>query len=143
MAAARLQSSYDFLHFNQLNIEISPAAQEYENKKFDLIIATNVLHATRNIKITLSHVKSLLNPNGILILNEGIFRRDYSTLVYGLTDGWWAFEDENDRIPGSPFLSLAQWREKLVEMGGKQFISLNELLQVNFEVFQDVIIVLV
>jgi predicted TPR repeat methyltransferase len=36
----------------------------------DLIVAANVLHATRNLEETLAHVRELLQPGGQLLLLE-------------------------------------------------------------------------
>ncbi|WP_437994656.1 class I SAM-dependent methyltransferase [Sorangium sp. So ce145] len=38
--------------------------------RFDLALATNVLHATRSIPRTLRNAKALLKENGWLVLNE-------------------------------------------------------------------------
>jgi hypothetical protein len=47
----------------------------------------------------------LLRKGGLLIANELTAKTDFLTLTFGLTDGWWLFEDAKWRIPGAPLLS--------------------------------------
>lgn len=47
----------------------------------------------------------LLRKGGLLIANELTAKTDFLTLTFGLTDGWWLFEDAEWRIPGAPLLS--------------------------------------
>ncbi len=42
---------------------------------------------------------------GLLIANELTSKTDFLTLTFGLTDGWWLFEDAERRMPGAPLLS--------------------------------------
>ena len=72
---------------------------------YDILFATNVLHATRNMGKTLQQCKALLRKGGLLIANELSAKTDFLTLTFGLTDGWWLFDDAELRIPGSPIIS--------------------------------------
>jgi SAM-dependent methyltransferase len=103
-----------FACFRRLDIEKSPADQGFEPGTFDLAFATNVAHATRSLVRTLSHIRSLLNPEGILILNESTRALDLLTLTFGLTSGWWIPEDPEYRIEDCPLSRCRQWREVLV-----------------------------
>ena len=69
------------------------------------MFATNVLHATRSMGVTLQNCKALLRTGGLLIANELTTKTEFLTLTFGLTDGWWLFDDAERRIPGSPLLS--------------------------------------
>ena len=73
--------------------------------QYDIVFATNVLHATRNMSRTLQQCKALLRKGGLLIANELSTKTDFLTLTFGLTDGWWLFDDDELRIPGSPIIS--------------------------------------
>src|SRR5262249_4505266 len=55
-AKARLGSEYPNVRFAFLDIGIDPAEQGFRDE-FDLIVATNVLHATRDLHATLRHTK--------------------------------------------------------------------------------------
>ena len=41
-----------------------------ESESFDLIIASNVLHATSDINRTMAHIRSILKPGGTLMMYE-------------------------------------------------------------------------
>ncbi|HEY9164290.1 MAG TPA: SDR family NAD(P)-dependent oxidoreductase, partial [Magnetovibrio sp.] len=76
---------------------------------YDMVIATNVLHATRDIRASLRHVKGALKRNGMLFLNELTDNVLFSHLTFGLLPGWWAYEDGAWRIEGSPALTTDSW----------------------------------
>lgn len=130
---------YDFVSFEILNIDQLAESQKI-TQQYDAVIATNVLHAAKNILTTLKNIKKLLKPSGILIINDAVAKKDFSTLAYGLIDGWWAFQDDKWRIDGSPFITLSQWKELLSLSGFQQTASLNELLKPNIQAYQDIII---
>ena len=114
---ARFGKQYPFVRFGLLDIENDPAPQGHEPRSFDLVVATNVLHATRNIERAVHHARRLLRGNGLLILNEATQRHDFSTLTFGLTEGWWRFEDQDRRLPHSPLLDEVGWRHILAAQG--------------------------
>ena len=82
-----------------------PGVQGFGIGQYDVLFATNVLHATREMGNTLQHCKALLRKGGLLIANELSTKTEFLTLTFGLTDGWWLYDDAERRIPGSPILS--------------------------------------
>ncbi|MCJ1355408.1 MAG: hypothetical protein MMC33_005399 [Icmadophila ericetorum] len=56
--------------FTTLDIERDPLQQGYEVKKYDVIVAANVLHATASLTNTLRNSRKLLKPGGKLLLYE-------------------------------------------------------------------------
>lgn len=116
-AKQRFATSVPYVRFLTHDIERAAEAQGIEPHSMDLVVASNVLHATRRLADTVAHCARLLKPNGALVINELTHRLDYNTLTFGLTDGWWLFEDEEVRIPGSPLLTARTWRAALSEVG--------------------------
>ncbi|MGW8063186.1 SDR family NAD(P)-dependent oxidoreductase [Streptomyces ziwulingensis] len=106
-----------YLSFRTLDIERPPAAQDVPPHGYDLVLATNVLHATADIGRTLAHVRELLAPGGTLLVNEVTRTSDFLTLTFGLTPGWWAFRDTEHRLPHSPLLGPDQWHRALTATG--------------------------
>ena len=53
-----------------LDIERDPAQQGFAGRRFDVVLAANVLHATADLREVLNHVRELLVPGGLLILAE-------------------------------------------------------------------------
>jgi acyl transferase domain-containing protein/acyl carrier protein/SAM-dependent methyltransferase len=112
-----------FVEFKILNIENDVKGQGYQPGDFDVVIATNVLHATRDIRRTLGNIKTLLKTNGWIIINEATAVNDFVSLTFGLLEGWWLYEDAENRLKGAPLLSAGMWEEILNEEGfGHVFI---------------------
>ncbi|MGW3927935.1 beta-ketoacyl synthase N-terminal-like domain-containing protein [Streptomyces microflavus] len=106
-----------------LDIERPVADQGLTLGGYDVVVAANVLHATRDIRHTLRNAKALLRPGGLLVLNELTANNLLSQFSFGLLDGWWRYEDPHLRIQGSPLLSTAHWRHVLTQ-GGFRAIAL-------------------
>jgi SAM-dependent methyltransferase len=62
---------YPFIEYKLLDIEKDPADQGFAPGAFDIVLAANVLHATRDLRQTVRNVKKLLAPGGLLLLLEG------------------------------------------------------------------------
>ncbi|MEB3232892.1 MAG: SDR family NAD(P)-dependent oxidoreductase, partial [Leptolyngbyaceae bacterium] len=119
-------NAYPFVRFQRLDIEQAPATGQNLPTACDLVLAANVLHATQSIRATLQHVKARLKRHGLLILNEITTLSSFSTLTFGLLDGWWLYQDAEVRIPGSPVLSETMWHRVLAEEGFSAVDSLGE-----------------
>ncbi|MDQ3510959.1 MAG: methyltransferase, partial [Pseudomonadota bacterium] len=89
--------------------------QSIEGNRYDAVIATNVLHATSNMRETMRNAKALLKRGGIVLINEISDWSWHTHFTFGLLEGWWLYEDERLRLPGSPCLSPGQW-EKLLKL---------------------------
>ncbi|MDQ3287344.1 MAG: polyketide synthase [Pseudomonadota bacterium] len=89
------------------------ALQSIEANRYDVVIATNVLHATSNMRETLRNAKAALKRGGVLLVNELSDWSWYTHFTFGLLEGWWLYEDENLRVPGSPLLSPRHWENLL------------------------------
>ena len=115
-AKARLGSEYPNLRFAFFDVGIEPAEQGLRDD-FDVVIATNVLHATRDLHATLRHTKKLLRPGGALVLNESVEVQEYSTYTFGLLPGWWNASDPHERLADSPLASASRWPVLLRDEG--------------------------
>ncbi|MDF4005205.1 amino acid adenylation domain-containing protein [Luteibacter sp. PPL552] len=116
-AEQRFGADHPFLACRLLDIGRPLAEQGMAPGRYDLAVATNVLHATRDIRESLRNAKALLSIHGLLVLNE-LSRCDlWAHLTFGLLDGWWLYEDEALRIPGCPSLAPERWAAVLGEEG--------------------------
>ncbi|KAI0153141.1 hypothetical protein GGR57DRAFT_146248 [Xylariaceae sp. FL1272] len=115
-SAAKFPEWTDKMEFIKLDIEQSPATQPgFEDRRFDVILAANVLHATYDMDRTIQHVRQLLRPGGKLILCELTHSVPSLSLVFGNLPGWW-----NCREPWrdlGPLLTQNQWDELLKRNG--------------------------
>jgi acyl transferase domain-containing protein/acyl carrier protein len=105
------------LRFAVLDLEHDPAAQGFEPGAYDVIIASNVVHATRRIADSLARIRGLLADGGILVLNEVTNNLDYLALLFGMIPSWWSLTDEAERLPGSPLLDVGRWQRALTTAG--------------------------
>ncbi|MEM7533723.1 MAG: amino acid adenylation domain-containing protein [Chloroflexota bacterium] len=109
-------AEYSFVRYEVLDIEQDPLAQGFDAHSFDLIVAADVLHATRDMHETMTHVRQLLAPDGLLVLMEDTAPLYWIDLTFGLTEGWWRFTDRGLR-PDHPLLSADTWRTLLADTG--------------------------
>jgi polyketide synthase PksN len=130
---------YPFAEFRVLDIEAALAPQGFERGQYDIVLGTNVLHATRRIGHTLRQVKQLMRANGVLLANEGTRIERVATMTFGLTSGWWRYEDPAVRLPHSPLLSATKWTDALAACNFRN-ISVHRLAATSQgELFQSLI----
>ncbi|RAL00155.1 polyketide synthase [Aspergillus ibericus CBS 121593] len=103
------------LEYAVLDISLPPADQGFDVSSFDLVIASNVIHATPSLNKTLSNVKTLLRPGGWLMLHELSAAVPYVDWVMGTLPGWWL--GEADQRLGRPYVTVERWNDELVKAG--------------------------
>ena len=114
-AESRFAASGAPIEYRALDIEADPAAQGFDPHGYDLVIAANVLHATRDLGETLAHCHALLAPSGQLIALELVRGRNLQDLTFGLLDGWWRFADAYR--PDHALAAPAVWCRALGDAG--------------------------
>lgn len=112
-AQTRFSEKYPFVKFEKLDVEVDLEGQGFTSDSFDIIFASNVIHATSNIRAGVSNIHKLMKSKGVFLLNELTAVQDFATLTFGLMDGWWKFEDRDLRLPGSPLLNIDGWKKLL------------------------------
>src|SRR5262249_32058155 len=113
----RYAAEYPALSYQIFNVEKPPAEQGIKLESYDVVIATNVLHATSSIRRTVRNVKAALKKHGLLLLNEITGTNLFLHLTFGLLKGWWAYEDPELRVQGCPALSAESWATVLSSEG--------------------------
>jgi hybrid polyketide synthase/nonribosomal peptide synthetase ACE1 len=84
--------------FKTLDIEKDPTSQGFTEHAYDVVVAANVLHATRTLDETLRHTRRLLKPGGYLILFEIVDNMAMRVgLVMGGLPGWWVGREDGRR----------------------------------------------
>ncbi len=115
-AQDRFGEDYPFVEFKMFDCEKSAEAQGIEPHHFDIVLASNVIHATEDLKKTLGNLRGCLAPDGILMFLEVTWRRAALDNVFGLLPGWWRFTDTDIR-KDSALLTRERWEELLTELG--------------------------
>ncbi len=116
-AKEKYQEANHYLTYKILNIEEPILSQGFEEGWYDVVLATNVIHATKNIRNTLKNAKGLLTKNGVIMLNEISRHSIFTHMTFGLLEGWWKYEDKSVRIPGGPGLYPEMWKSILESEG--------------------------
>ena len=114
-AESRFAASGAPIEYRGLDIEVDPAAQGFEPHAYDLVVAANVLHTTRNLGEALAHCRSLLASEGQLVALELMRGRYLQDLTFGMLDGWWRFADgyRKDHALAAPEV----WRQACTDAG--------------------------
>jgi len=113
--AAERFAAHPFLSYGILDIERDPREQGFALQACDVVIAANVLHATRDLRETLDHVLSLLAPGGLLLLFETTDHPRWFDVSFGLIEGWQRFADARRR--DNPLLGPDDWTNLLRAAG--------------------------
>ncbi|KAF4824807.1 Polyketide synthase-nonribosomal peptide synthetase [Colletotrichum siamense] len=115
--ASGVFSSYKSkMNFRVLDIEKDPLTQGFEEGSYDLIVASLVLHATRNLAETMVNVRKLLKPGGYLLLLEITENEQMRFgLLFGGLPGWWLGADDGRVL--SPCIGLEAWDNVFKQTG--------------------------
>ena len=79
----------NLVRYKKLDIEQDPGKQGFETGTYDLIVASQVLHATKSMVNTMANVRKLLKPGGKLFLMETTQDQLDLQFAFGLLPGWW------------------------------------------------------
>lgn len=107
--------NYRNIEYRTLDIGKDLVEQGFEGDKYDLVIATNVLHVTTSLSETLKIVHELLEPNGRLLLHELDSPSKWPNYIFGTLPGWWL--GEPDGRPDEPYVTPDRWEAELRRAG--------------------------
>ena len=123
-AEERFGQDHPSIEYRILDIESDPVEQGFPGHGYDLVIAANVLHATRDLGVTLAHCQDLLAPGGELVALEGFRPQAWLDLTFGLLDGWWRFADRYR--PEAALAGEAVWCQALADAGLVEVAALGD-----------------
>lgn len=115
-AARERFTDFPALEFKILDISKDPISQGFEAGAYDLIVASNVIHATGFLNNTLKNVRKLLHPRGRFFLQELTpAAAKMINIIMGPLPGWWLGEADG-RIT-EPIISIERWNKELLAAG--------------------------
>jgi len=106
---------FPFVRYRRLDIEKEPLAQGFRACRYNMVVAANSLHATKDLHASLEHVKELLASGGILVLWEIVEHPRWFNVTTGLIEGWQRFNDGLRQEV--PLLPERVWRQLLSDHG--------------------------
>ncbi|KAF4631033.1 hypothetical protein G7Y89_g7101 [Cudoniella acicularis] len=104
------------MNFKILNIENDPLEQGFQQHQYDIVVASSVLHATKDLNASVQNIRKLLKPGGKLILFEiTIPDKLRAGFVFGLLPGWWLGTEPTREW--SPCVNKETWHRVLLRTG--------------------------
>jgi SAM-dependent methyltransferase len=108
----------DRMSFKTCNVELDPTGQDFTEGEYDVIIASQILHATSNLSESVRNLRRLLKPGGWLLIGECSSNGKLhcaGSVIFGILPGWWNGIGEGRVF--SPFASTSQWHDVLRQNG--------------------------
>lgn len=106
----------DIMEYKVLDAEKDIESQGFALNQYDYIVAGNVIHATADLRKTLTNLRKLLKPGGKIVIHEGI-RQDlyWSAIAFGQLKGWWLSVEPMREW--CPWIRPSQWAPLLRDSG--------------------------
>ncbi|KAK9414372.1 hypothetical protein SUNI508_11334 [Seiridium unicorne] len=111
LASKRKFSHFDCMKYDTIDIEKEPPAPYIG--QFDVVLATNCIHATSSLPNSLANMNKLLRPHGFVSLVELTTRNFWLDMVFGLLDGWWLHDDGRPYVLATPEF----WNQSMRQTG--------------------------
>lgn len=119
------------MDYHSFDITKDPLTQGFDKGTYDIIIASNCVHATPSLQETLKNLRPLLRDDGYLLLVELSTPSKALGYLFGVFPGWW--EGELDDRKDAPFVSLDRWDR---ELKGAGFVGVQSSAWDNEEPYQ-------
>ncbi|KAI1209352.1 fatty acid synthase S-acetyltransferase [Annulohypoxylon truncatum] len=103
------------MEYATLDISKDLEEQEFEGRQYDLVIASNAVHITKNIQENLKNIKKLLRPDGRLLLQELCPSSKWINYIFGSSPNWWY--GSADGRPSEPYIGVKSWESELLAAG--------------------------
>lgn len=113
-AARQKFAEFRDIEYSVLDIEQNPLDHGFQSQ-YDVVVASECLHATASISNTLKNCRRLLKPGGKLVLVENTRNIIGHGIVLGTLTGYWS--GILDGRVDSPFLTVEGWNESLYKTG--------------------------
>jgi 2-polyprenyl-3-methyl-5-hydroxy-6-metoxy-1,4-benzoquinol methylase len=102
---------YPFVEFVVVDIEEEPDAKLQNTQH--IVLGSNVIHATRNLFVSMANIRKMLRPDGFTIYHEMTTQMLWTDVIFGLLEGWWLFEDGRQH----PLQNVQHWEKVLRSVG--------------------------
>ncbi|KAE8413499.1 hypothetical protein BDV36DRAFT_304027 [Aspergillus pseudocaelatus] len=115
VVATTQEKAFPNMEFASLDISEDPFEQGFDEVGYDLIIAVNALHETKNVQASLTNLRKLLRPDGRLLLQELCPSSRWVQYVLGVLPTSWS--GPVDRPIEAAYLRKEEWEKELSAAG--------------------------
>lgn len=123
---------YSFVEYRTLDITADFESQGFSAGEFDVIIASNVLHAVRNSWKALENVYQLLAPGGFFLVCEITRKFHWFEITSALLDAWEDFDEDPLRKKNkTPLLKKEEWIDALRNIGFDSDVAVFPVIENN------------
>lgn len=114
-----LNDNKDHANFSTGIFDMNKSFQEQgvASGEFDLILANNTLHRSKNINSTLENLKRLLNAGGVLLFLEATENSSLEFISTGLFEAGNSHYSDFRQDSGRPLISSDKWKDILFKNG--------------------------
>ncbi|KAI5803013.1 hypothetical protein EDC01DRAFT_702745 [Geopyxis carbonaria] len=116
-------AEFSGVEYKVLDIDDDPTNQGFEYGSYDLVIAGNVLHATKDPGKSIQYIRNLLKDDGYCIILEQTTEVRFGSYIVGGLPGWWQGDTEEKLTPLQPKDS---WVKTLQKAGFLNISTLND-----------------
>lgn len=110
-AKAKFSPQYPWITYTTFNLETDVRPEL--RGKFDIVLATNTVHATTDRTASCRRMREALSTaGGLVILAELTCHIDWCDICFGLLDGWWLADG-----PIAPLQTAQEWMGTFAEAG--------------------------
>ncbi len=110
-------TTQEHIKFKHFDVNTPPDNQDFVLHDFDILLAENTLHRSHHLKDTMSYLKRLLKPGGLIILTENVKNNALSLITVAFfEDGYQQLKDFR-RSEKLPLLSREAWQSLWKEVG--------------------------
>ncbi len=103
------------MEYKTFDVSLDPADQGFEPATYDLVLATNVIHATPICSSLYQNIRPLLKADGHLVLCEVCADARAPGYVFGNFSGWWLGEADDRKW--EPYVHPKRWDTELRQAG--------------------------
>lgn len=107
----RFGKKYPFMRFRVFDVE-KECEQDLLGAQH-MVLASNAVHATHNLKKSLANIRQSLRPNGFIVILEMTRTVYWVDMIFGLLEGWWLFDDGRRHA----IAHQSRWRDDLYSAG--------------------------
>lgn len=119
----RLPHSDQRITYKTLDYDHDIVSQGFQSGGFDMVIAGDVLHVTKDVSAVLQSLRTILKPSGNLLFCEHTVRDSIAiNFGFGILPSWWRSEDK--ARASTPLMAEPEWDAALRKNGfsGSQLI---------------------